>query len=405
MGVKKVSGKIHLADIPYDQVYLELTERSVSLVHDIVVKSGLVIDDNLKQQIYRLKKSRRISLGMLRQISRILDIGIRYFEKNILSITSVRNTRVGIRDPKLPFDLARPEGVRLISALMGDGGLSSLFLPRYNNQDKELIDSILGCFRSVFGDIDHKLYPRDDKTYQLAFPKIAGLILTLVGVRPGYKSSTNYGIPDFIKTSPTKKRYIFIRQFYSDEGNVRLKDRRLQVKQTTSVHSDKVTLRKNPYRFAHKVLIDLHDMLEDLGIRSKISLGAYRKEDKKADWELSIYGKDELEKFKKHIGFYQEYKNILLSRSLSSYIFPSAARNQTLGFALECFRNVQDRTGYATKHLLAKASKRSLKTATYYLIDLKKRGLIEELDRPRDAKGHFLPRRYIQKTTSPLSPS
>jgi len=386
--------KINLNQFLSEKIYLRLNKKVISLIINLIKKSNIVLDKEIKDQLYRFKKGKKISMRFLEKISQLLDINYIFFEKNIDLITSCKNTNVGIKKPKLPIDFTTKAGVRLISAIMGDGEINNQINVRYNNQNKALIDIILTCFKQVFGDVNYRLYLRLDKTYQLHFPKIVGLILLRIGLKPGYKSITNYGIPNFIFKLNNKKKSIFIRQFFNDEGNVRLKDRRLQIKQTLKVKLNKNKLRSNPEKYAHRTLIDIKKLLSDVGITSIIFLGNYRKHDRKADWELSIYGKENLEKFQQKIGFDLNYKNELLSKAIKSYKFPSAPRNSRIDFALTKFSKVQENFGFVTKYMLAKESNRSVKTATYFLIDLKKKNLIKEIGRPRDKKGHPEARKY-----------
>tara|TARA_Y100000310_G_scaffold339022_1_gene430395 strand:+ start:23443 stop:24624 length:1182 start_codon:yes stop_codon:yes gene_type:complete len=387
--------KIHLNQIPSERIYLKLHKKVIDWAINLIRKCNYVLDSKTNEQLYRFKIGKKISIDLVKKIIRILDLENEFVERNIKLITSCKNTNIGVKNPKFPINFTNNEGVRIISAVMGDGEINNQIMVRYNNQNKNLIDSILNCFKQVFGDIDYKIYLREDSTYQLTFPKIVGLILLKTGLKEGYKSLTNYSIPDFIFKLDKRKKAVFIKQFFTDEGNVRLKDRRVQVKQTIRIDSNKKRLRSNPEKYAPESLKGIGALLSDLGIKSILSLGAYRKIEKKADWELSIYGKENLEKFRKKINFYLDYKNKLLEESIKSYKFPSAPRNGRVEFALEKFKITQKKHGYVTKYLLAQKSERSLKTATYFLIDLNKKGFINEIERPRDKKGHPKARKYI----------
>ncbi len=373
-------------------VYIKLDKEAVVLILNIIKKSGLLLDEETKENLYRLSKNKKISLKFMKKLSVLLDIPYSYFYKHILLITSVKNTNIGIRDPKLPFNLGNVSGARFIGAIMGDGEINSQIQVRYNNQNKDLINIIIHCAKDLFGDVDYKIYLRKDKTYQLHFPKIVGLIMIEFGLKHGYKSENSYKIPDFIFKKNEKIKSALIRQFFNDEGNVRIKDRRLQVKQTSKVKVSKVVCKEKSNEIAHNFLIGIKKLLKSLGIDSNISLGAYRY--KKADWELSVYGKENLVLYKEKIGFDLYEKTKKLDDAIKSYKFPSAPRNKKLDFAINKFKEVEKKYGYVTKYLLAKESKRSLKTAVYYLVDLKKINKIKEVERPKDKKGHFLPRKY-----------
>ena len=383
--------KIGLEDIPSGNVYIKLDAEYIKNFLKLISTSNTILPDDIKSQFYRMSIGNKVSLKFMKQMSIDLDISLEDIEQSTSLITSAKFTNVGIVNPCFPIDFSTESGVRLIAAIMGDGELNSQLNVRYNNQDENLVELISFSATNVFGDIDRKVYLRNDRTYQMHFPKIAGIIVSLLGIKPGYKSRTNYGIPEFVFSLSKKKQAVFVRQFFNDEGNVRPKDRRLQVKQTNLIFVSKERAKKYPQKYAHRVLIDLQKLLLNFGIDSRLTLGAYRGD--KVDWELSIYRKENLELFEKSIGFDVENKKHLLRKAIESYKFPSAARNGRLGYALECARRVQKKHGSITKELLAKEAKRSLKVAAYYLVDLKKAGRVDCVDKP-NKDGRMMPHVY-----------
>jgi len=394
MGSNWECGKIGLFQIHSRRIYGKIKKKAIWFIINLIKKSNLILDKETKDQLYRFKNDKKVSIHFVKKISKLLDIELQYFEDNIKLITSCKGTDIGIKNPKFSIDFANIYGVRLISAIMGDGEINKQINVRYNNQDKQLVALILDSFRKVFGEVNYKIYFRQDKTYQLHFPKIVGLIILEIGLKPGYKSLINNGIPKFIFNLNTNLKSVFVRQFFNDEGNVRLKDRRLLVKQTLRAIVSKTELKSKPEIYAPKSLLGIKSLLSDIGITSKISLGCYRIKDERADWELSIYGIENLEKFNKYIGFDLGYKNKLLKNALKSYKFPSAPRNGRISYALEKFRRVQEHHGYVTKYLLAKESRRALKTATCFLIDLKKKGFIKEIGTLSYGRGCPIARKY-----------
>ncbi len=384
--------KINLNKIPSGNIYIRINKKLLEKVEDIIEESNTILPDSIKSRFYGMKNGQKGSLKFIKGFSLNLEIPIKEFERNIDVITSVKSTEVGIKNPKIPINFASREGVRFIASIMGDGELNNQLNVRYNNQNKNLIDIVLNSSKKLFGDVDYKIYYRKDKIYQLHFPKIVGIIVKLLGIKPGYKSKTNYGIPSFIFNLNRKLQSIFVRQFFNDEGNVRLKDRRLQVKQTININVSKNEAKMNPLKYAPNSLIDLQKLLHNLGIESKISLGHYRI--KKADWELSIYRIENLKKFQKQIGFDLKYKSNLLDKAIKSYKFPSAPRNGRIEFALKCAKKAQKKYGFITKYNLARISNRSLKTATYYLVDLKKKNLVYCFQKPKRKKGGTWAHKY-----------
>jgi hypothetical protein len=237
---------------------------------------------------------------------------------------------------------------------------------------------------------------RDDNTYAISFPKIVAHVLSSLGMKWGPKVKSNQGLPSFVFNLNGNKKAKFIRQFFNDEGNVRTKDRRLQVKQTITTKQTKEKLKSNIIANAPNILKDISSILYDLNITSKISLGHYRrhKNKTKTDWELSIYGKENLDKFRNLIGFDLKYKFDLLNKCLKSYVHPSAGRNQRTLYALQYSALIELESTFIDKFKLSNVTKRAVwRTTTYYLVDLLKAGFIEVIEKPMK-RGKMLPWKY-----------
>ncbi len=381
LGGKRVISNINLNDIPSGNVYVKLNNSFIERILQVIKKSNTILPDDVYSQLYRIKRGKKVSLSFVKYFSLNMEIPMEEFQENIDLITSAKFTDVGIKKPEFPMNFATQDGARFIAGIMGDGELNKQLNVRYNNQDDSLIELMLKSAKKIFGDVSYKIYLRQDKTYQLHFPKIIGIIVLLLGIKAGYKSKTNYGIPNFIFHLDKKAQATFIRQFYNDEGNVRLKDRRIQVKQTNLISVSKEEAKRKPLKYCHRALSDLQKLLSNFGIESKISLGAHRVD--RADWELSTYRIENLKKFQNDVDFDVEYKKEQLDKAIKSYKFPSAARNGKINFAIECCRKTQKKYGLITKYALAKISERSLKTATYYLVELKKKGLVIHINNQR----------------------
>jgi len=378
--------KLCILDLPLGQAYVKCNTK---LVKKILTKYDF-LDTHQK---YRIKNGDKFSLDLLKKIIKTLKLNPLEVEKNLELITSNKATNRGIKNPKLFINLKNKELARFISGILGDGSLSKNLLTSYHNQDISLIKLMLVSAIKIFGGIDEKVYYAKDKTYHLNFPKIIGRYLLYMGLKPSYKPETNQKLPPFIFEMDKNGKALFLRQFFNDEGNVRLKDRRLQIKQTIKIqNSDKNTLRANIEKYAPNVLKDIKILLLELGIKSKISLGCYRGD--KSDWELSSYGKENLEMFRDKINFDTYKKSRLLDFCLESYKYPSAPRNGMFDFALEHAKKVQEKHNFITKALLMKECKRSYKIVTLYIIDLRKKGLIKTTEKPRDKLGHSLPHVY-----------
>ncbi|MBD3313187.1 hypothetical protein GF345_01970 [Candidatus Woesearchaeota archaeon] len=358
--------------------YVKLSEESIIYIKDIVRKTGLLLDKKTKENIYRMSLGKKISIRFLRKLKRGLDIPETYINKNITLISSVKNTDIGINNPRLPFNFNSADGARILAAIMGDGELNNQIHVRYNNQNYYLISKVKQSVKNLFGEVDIKVYPRTDKTYQLHLPKIVGLCIVSLGLKPGAKIYTDNNIPSFMFKAKKEFKAVFIRQFFNDEGNVRQKDRRLQIKQSiVNKTKSRKAMKSYPEEYCPRVLKDIKIILQDFDIVSKITLGHIR--GNKSDWELSIYGKDNLERFYENIGFNLDYKNRMLDRCIKSYKFPSAPRNRRIEFAVHNCMKIEEEYGFITRYLLANQCKRSLKTATYYMVDLRKKKMLKRI--------------------------
>ena len=401
LGVNVVIGSKHLFTLPLNSTYVLLSRPIKNKIYNSILDNGGIekfskMIDIDRNYFYRFKNDKKCSLNFIFSLYNYLGLDLKEIEKNILEIVSGKNNSIGISNPKIPFKFDNKYGGRLLGAIMGDGSRTKLGGITYNNQNKEIVNLVLKSAKKIFGNVHFRINKKKDGTLQLDLPKIVGDIVSTFGIEKSYKTISDcfVGLSIFSK----EMKINFIKQFYNDEGNVRKSDRRLQVKQTRELkEANKKKIRKNIEKYTPRVLIEIRNELNKLGIICTLSLEHLRRWDNKniGDFSISIYGKENLEKFKRIIGFNLDYKNKLLIRVIKSYKFPSAPRNKRLEFALENAKKVDKKYGYITKHLLAKESKRSLKTATYFLVDLKKKGVIKIIEKPRGKNGIPLPQKYI----------
>jgi len=399
-----ISGKVvlkgkHLFALPMSSTFVLLSKKYVEKIEKLLKETGGIkkfveTTEEKRDYFYRLKSGKKCSLKFLFILYGYLFLDLKELESNVIQIVSGKNNSVGIDKPKLPFQFNNKDGGRFLGAIMGDGSRTKLGGLIYNNKDEGLVKLILKSAKKVLGEVKYRLTWKKDGTLQLDLPKIAGDIVGLFGIERGSKTKTDCYVE--LKNFSKDMKLEFVRQFFSDEGNVRLSDRRLQVKQSRKLKGEisKKTVRERVDRFAPRVLKEIRGILEGIGIKSTISLETLR-EDRKGDFSLNIYVKENLEKFREKVGFNLEYKNKLLERVINSYIYPSSPRNGRINFALEKARKVEKKRGYITKILLSKESQRSLKTAAYFLVDLKKKGLIKVIEKPRKESGTPLPQKYV----------
>ena len=380
--------RVSIFKILFENLYVRLNNTAVEKIEkEFKVKQ--IKDKGFIDILNRIKRNQKISLKNLDLFVRKLKLNRYFIEENITLVTSVKNTNKGIKSPSLPFLFNNIETATLLGGILGDGHLCKTLTVGYSNQSKVLIEKISRCGKRVFGDIDERIHFRKDNTYHLFWPKAVGILIFHMGIIPGHRTKSNPEMPSIILNGNKKMKAAFLRQYYDDEGNVRLKDRRLQIKQTIEIEKNvnKEQIRKNIQKFAPNMIRSIKFILESFEIRSHLSLGHLRKIGAvlKSDWELSIYGKENLENFKKHIGFELKEKQKKLKVVIDNYKFPSAPRNKKYEFALEKAQIVQNKNGFIDKLLLAKECDRAIKTTNCYLIDLNKKGLVKQVRKKKSS--------------------
>ena len=391
---------IKLSDINEKKIFVSFSEIGKKKLFNRILQLGALslfskTINTDKSFFNRFKKTNRISLGLLNKIFHELDVDEYSYYSHITLLTSDKNSHIGIKNPKLPFKFDSPDGMRIIAGIMGDGSIAKSGYVGYYNKQIKLIKIFKNSMFNVFGDVCYKFRLRPDRTYNIVFPKIIAYVLRTLGMDWGMKTENNSKIPAVVKMSDYSD--FFIKQFFNDEGNVRLKDRRLQIKQTIITNKGKNENKEDIITNCPCVLRDIQILLKKNNIISKISLSSYRKMDTnaKADWELSIYGKRNLELFQRNIGFDLNYKSMLLEKSLKSYIHPSAPRNQRLLFAMQYCALSQIQKGHVDKEILSTLSGRAVwRTSTYYLVDLLKKKYIFPVEKSRRKNGIPLPWKY-----------
>jgi len=392
--------RIELFALPLKSTYVLISPEYRKFLYETIIDNGGVqkiskmVNLN-KSYFLRFKNGHRCSLNFIFSLYNTLGINLEELNRNVIQIVSGSNNSVGINYPKLPFNFNNKFGGTLLAAIMGDGSRSKLGSIIYNNHNQILINFLIAACRNLLGAIHYKTYQKKDGTTQVFFPKIVGDVVGLFGIEKSYKTVSDCYVE--LENFSKEFKIAFIRQFFDDEGNVRESDRRLQIKQTRVVNVDKATIRSNIDSYAPKMLTELRKTLQEFNIISRISLETLRNVDdiKKADFSLNIYGKENLEKFKDLIGFKLKYKNELLKEVIKSYKYPSAGRNERLIYALQYAAKIELKYGYVDKLKLVKETKRALwRTCTYYLVDLKKSGFIDVIEKSRNDIGAPLAWKY-----------
>lgn len=390
--------EVSIFSLPMKSTYVKLRKKYREYLLRIFSKNGgayrLSKEMGINRSYFINVKNHKISLYFIFKLYNGFSLDLKRLERNIISIVSGRNNSIGVKAPKMPFNFDNKYGGQFLSAVMGDGSRTQVGGITYNNQDGVLTKKLILSAKMIFGNVHYRINFKKDKTIQVDFPKIVGDVVGLMGIERSFKSKSNCYVN--INEFSRPMRRAFLRQYYDDEGNVRKKDRRLQIKQTLNLRTnDKEKIRSNINRFAPNMLKEIKKALENFRVDSKLALETLRSHNSlyKGDFSLNVYGIENLEIFKKEVNLSMDKKRKLLDYVIRSYKFPSAPRNGRMKFAYRKAVLTQQKYGYITKYLLAKEARRSIKTATYFLVDLKKEGYLNIVEAPHHKEHKYMMRK------------
>jgi len=315
--------------------------------------------------IMKLRYEKRHKLSLIKKLIKFT----RYNKKKIQieSISIYGRKRERILKPKLPFNFNCPEGVRVISSILFDGGIKNRSLtPTYWNTQEVLREKVVESFNKVFGEIDSK---RNKKNENVTFPKICGIILVngMKMIR-GRKVENNPKIPEFIfKTSDVCKS-AFLQQAFDDDG-------------TISKDSITISLTKNESNEEHNLLCGIKKMLKELNIEShgprKIK-EYYVGYQKRITYILTITNRENIEKFKEKISFLHPRKKKrikeILSKPLKERHFSWGTVNEEV---MKIMRECQKKYGYFTRKMIAKKINRSFNRSQQLVAYFLEKGTIK----------------------------
>lgn len=331
-------GVVNLPDLPSENIYVNLKqgykERILITARNICgswVKLAKKINEPFSKHVpYTIHQFKRGSKARLSLVLKILylikenkpDFSLEDAFKNISEIGGKTNNHDNvITNPKIPFDFRSEYGARIISAVLHDGGIKKTYLePFYSNKDLGLKTLVEQSFKNIFGEIKSKQSKTINGRQYILFPRIIGVILVYgLGLTLGKKVLTNPSVPKFIFDCNENIRRIFLRQAYSDEGNVSDKTIRF------SLSVDVTEIREKIRHFVPELLKEDKQLIESLDIKvsGPIFIGEYViKENNKIFYRhtygINISSKKALEAFKDKIGFDINYKSEKLKKEIES---------------------------------------------------------------------------------------
>jgi V/A-type H+-transporting ATPase subunit A len=215
------------------------------------------------------KKSRRIPLGILRDVSL----------KSSLSLTPSKICSYHGKEIRLPKEI-NPELSEFLAYIIADGNLKrSSFSIKFYNSSQELLNRFIELSKALF-DISPYIYKHPKSNSYIAQIDCKALFDLLVSLGLPYRQKAkNATVPECILRSSDEVIASFIAAYIACDGNLDKKGKRIEI-----------------YSASKKILIQINFLLLRLGIISKLY-----KERKDGTFRMTINSIGDLEKNLKRI--------------------------------------------------------------------------------------------------------
>lgn len=290
------------------------------------------------------------------------------------------NNGACIYNPKLPFNFATIEGVRIIAAIFGDGCLDKRLRVFYANSNKDLIDGFLNDVKSVFGNVkyDKRQHFQHNHVDIITLSPFIGKIVSLLGIKKGKKVENNFNIPNFIFDLNKQVIGEFLSQIIDDEGSINLKSRYLKIKFAV-LSSKKVC----------NITDGVKTLIQSLGINCYLYNFEKRSYSGKERtfWQIQVSSIVELQKLYSFLNLRHKEKDRRLNLLFNTVKQIHYPKNKCTNIYLSIMKNLQKNNGHFTSCDIAKVTKRHIGSCRNTLIRLKKQGLIECFN-PHDSGSH-----------------
>lgn len=327
-----------------------------------------------------LYQNKRIKLGNLFKLMKLLKLTIKNLNRDVIWIGT--KTGYGIRNPKIPFNLNDKHGFRLISAIIGDGGLNKKLVVEYHNTSKMMIDKVINAAINVFGKIERIDKRKNiEKVISIRFPTIVGRIVNGTGLTPGRKTIVNPKFPPLIFKGSKESKNEFLKQMSDDEGSPQI-----NIPHSYSVRFEfAVQNKKRLPLITSNLIIDLHKLVNGLGYNTTriYNSGRYGCKGKNKGinvgykWAFDIQGKDSLIRFNKEIGFSIPYRRLKLLKGIKAIKKNQLGTEKMYKAAIENFNKIYEREGFVNKYTLAKEANITLRNSIEWLMKLHRKDLIK----------------------------
>jgi len=397
--------RIHLHVLPKNDVWIKLEEN---LQRDLINKgykiagtyrkmarlTGVTINQLYNQKARDRPKSINFFIKLFSLLKkRGLNHSLEKIEDKVVGIqTKWRGS--SIKNPKLPFNFNSKCGATILSGIYFDGGIrgtgrSNYGRPMYNNQEKLMRENFKNACKEVFGDIEFN----EDKAGNINLPKIIGIILiNCFEYVPGRKSINDPKISNFILGNTNEEVICsFLKQAFSDEGTVNTSEVRLKIVVDVT-HLDKHfrdKIKENSFQYkayAPNLLKGLKFLLEKVNVfvngprfdREYEYVDKQKRKHIVFSWEINISGKENLEIFRKKIGFIQPINNEKLNYMISKIKENHLPTKRAIDLVYQKVLKLEKEGRIICTTELAKEINRTQNMANIWLIRLSRRGYIKK---------------------------
>lgn len=406
------TGIIHIWDLP-DRVTVSVSSKMAQkLVNGAVQKAGsrtrlaLILEEKLKSRQFvtlkRLEKGNLVPLGFLRKLLRFLDRPERVIE-NCVSLISIYPRGNKIISPKLPFDFRSDDGLRFISAILGDGthtrqlgyskgkAISDIEARRAKMRVVRSMENVVGKVQA------QKSWDAKVRQCSFNFPKVAQEIIGCL-IPKGDKTKLNISIPDFVFDCDQRSIGVFLSQFFDDEGHCDGKRKQISLKLAVSLdHCSLVADRlrhwrslaerekKELVRYAPRLLLDTTKLLDKIGIRCRdLSFAGFGRNKKgtitSACWKVYVTYKRNIEAFYQKVNFGLTYKKKILESMIKGYMQDRFSGQELPKEYLRASYITQLEKGFITASGIAETVGRSYSRCHSILSELERAGLVQKVE-------------------------
>ncbi|MAG46995.1 hypothetical protein CL617_00175 [archaeon] len=383
------TGIVRLEDLPKDEIFIKLKPRFHKLLNSRIRSYGISKFEK------RMNSGRKI--GHWLQDNHLIRFDVlckilNYFNLDYKNkIEFIRGeSRLKIINPKSSFDFTSCEGVRVISGILGDGGIpTNRSNPYYTNTNKDLINGFLNDIKFVFGNIEfneHYVYKKNSITTILGFPALIQKVFLMIGLKKGKKIETNQGMPFFIFNLDDDRKYAFISQFIDDEGSINL------ISKHVSITAGCLKYYKFP-----RILKDIQRLLLSLHIDSGFYYAKLSKLSGNKIFRLQINGQFQIKKLNENLNLrILKKKNnlVILSKSFKRRVF---RRKEYLPVYMGFMRKIQELNGHFTSLSLSYESGMVVGSCRNLIIRFRDLNLIKCI-KPYSSGNYHEYARYVTNT-------